>query len=293
MPALTLATVQLLTEEMGSCSANEGIAMNINHILLYVHEGAEPAIDVAIQLAKETDAKVTALHVIPYIQSSVSRIYVPDPTSIREQRQEARDRGISLQKVVEAQADAGDVALEFIITEGQVFDEIVRTAMYSDVTVINKSARHVTIELINDLLVHSGHPVVVVPDNMATANLGRHIVVGWKASPHAVRAVFAATELLRNASKVTIVEAWRAEPEAFQKTGQRLREHLATHGVQAETRSVDCDSEYEGLISACREVNADLLVVGASSHSRAREWIFGGMTHRLLDNVPLPLLLMN
>ncbi|MBT3701538.1 MAG: universal stress protein, partial [Alphaproteobacteria bacterium] len=45
------------------------------------------------------------------------------------------------------------------------------------------------------------------------------------------------------------------------------------------------------LMSAVRDENADLLVMGAYTRSRLRRLIFGGVTGDVLKNSPVPVLL--
>lgn len=52
----------------------------------------------------------------------------------------------------------------------------------------------------------------------------------------------------------------------------------------------DGNSEAEVLEDMARRQRADLLVLGASAHSKLRELFLGGVTHDLLDGAPVPIL---
>ncbi len=45
------------------------------------------------------------------------------------------------------------------------------------------------------------------------------------------------------------------------------------------------------LIETAKQLKAQYLVMGAYGHSRAREYLFGGVTRSLLNDSPIPLLL--
>jgi nucleotide-binding universal stress UspA family protein len=60
---------------------------------------------------------------------------------------------------------------------------------------------------------------------------------------------------------------------------------LATHGITARTEVLKADDESNRLIDFLSSANADLIVSGAYGHSRIREWVFGGVTRSLLDDV--------
>ena len=47
----------------------------------------------------------------------------------------------------------------------------------------------------------------------------------------------------------------------------------------------------EALLSAVRDENADLLVMGGYGHSRVRELILGGVTRHVLGNASVPVLM--
>jgi hypothetical protein len=70
-----------------------------------------------------------------------------------------------------------------------------------------------------------------------------------------------------------------------------LMEFLAWHGISAEHRKVSKDDSSVGaaIIKACAD--ADLLVMGAYTHSRLRQLILGGVTRHVLEHATLPLLM--
>ena len=70
--------------------------------------------------------------------------------------------------------------------------------------------------------------------------------------------------------------------------------NLAWHDVAATTLRLTPGPEgaAEALLTAAGE-RADLLVMGGYGHSRLREWVFGGVTERVLGNAPLPVLMMH
>jgi nucleotide-binding universal stress UspA family protein len=142
------------------------------------------------------------------------------------------------------------------------------------------SARHVSI---GDLVMRTGRPVLIVPQEAPVAPFNR-VVLAWKDTREARRAVVDALPLLTLAKKVTIVEI--ADENERTDVVERLDEvaaWLALHGVTADVRAVpsyrDDASCLEAILS---ELEADLVIAGAFGHSRMREWVFGGVTRGLL-----------
>jgi nucleotide-binding universal stress UspA family protein len=133
-----------------------------------------------------------------------------------------------------------------------------------------------------------GRPALVVPRGV-NALRAEHIVIGWKDSREARRAVRDAVPLLQQAMRVTIVEA--CGPHEEKAASNRLADvacYLMHHRVEANARVLqENGSGAEQLIEIAREEGADLLVTGAYGRSRLGEWIFGGMTRQLLAVSPI------
>ena len=82
-------------------------------------------------------------------------------------------------------------------------------------------------------------------------------------------------------------------PAARTRRGPDLQAYLALHDIHAEIatfRPID-KSVGAGLLAAAREFGADLLSMGAYSHSRLRQLILGGVTRHILENADLPVLM--
>ena len=80
------------------------------------------------------------------------------------------------------------------------------------------------------------------------------------------------------------------EPEP---TADELARSLAWHGIAAEARHVEQGSRRvrDILLAEAKAMAADLLVIGAYSHSRMRQMVFGGVTEHMLDHADLPVLM--
>ncbi len=134
-----------------------------------------------------------------------------------------------------------------------------------------------------------GRPTLVVPDGVNSLH-AEHVVIGWKDTREARRAVQDALPVLHEATRVTIVEICGPGEE---KTAlghiDDVARYLTRHRVNGGPR-VMLQKEGSGaaqLIRLARDEGADLLVAGAYGHSRLGEWIFGGMTRDLLATSPI------
>jgi nucleotide-binding universal stress UspA family protein len=134
-----------------------------------------------------------------------------------------------------------------------------------------------------------GRPVLVAPAAVTSLTAG-HVVVGWRDTREARRALQDALPFLLEAKRVTIVEICEKDQMASARHHiDDVVHYLARHRVKAEAR-VEVQSRGSGadqLIGLALDEGSDLLVAGAYGHSRLNEWVFGGMTRDLLTSSPI------
>lgn len=134
-----------------------------------------------------------------------------------------------------------------------------------------------------DLIMQAGRPVLLVPTLAHEPPLER-VMIGWKDTREARRAVVDALPLLRNATHVSLVEI-RSEEERF-ASEWRLAEvaaWLKRHGVDADCLSApSAGDDATALFALIQDRAIDVTVAGAYGHSRLREWVLGGVTRDLL-----------
>lgn len=133
------------------------------------------------------------------------------------------------------------------------------------------------------LIMQAGRPVLVVPPEVKLLN-ARHILVAWKDTREARRAVSDALPFLQAATDVTVVEIVEPSHEkAIRDSCEDVVAWLGRHDVCATAHTVISDYDSFGAFEGLLLQNAaDLIVAGAYGHSRLQEWIFGGVTRDLL-----------
>jgi nucleotide-binding universal stress UspA family protein len=144
-----------------------------------------------------------------------------------------------------------------------------------------------------ELVMTAGRPVLLAPPD-AKALRGETVVVAWKDTRESRRATADALPLLRRAGEV-IVQAV-CETDDDDCTGYQTADVAAAlkrHGVNARAAVVNARPAAvgEALRTAAEAAGADLIVAGAYGHSRAREWVFGGVTYDLIHRPPCFVLL--
>jgi nucleotide-binding universal stress UspA family protein len=137
-----------------------------------------------------------------------------------------------------------------------------------------------------DLVMQAGRPLFIAPDNVNWVDL-RSVLVAWKDTPEARRAVVASLPMLRKARDVTVAEIVEAG-ESRSAAVARVRDvvaWLSRHGVSASElvpdnkKDPDVTAQLDGIAA---DVGAGVVVAGAYGHSRFRELILGGVTQHLI-----------
>jgi nucleotide-binding universal stress UspA family protein len=264
-------------------------------VLLGRADTAAACLAAAGQIAPAYDP--TALDVL-HVRIDPERTVLPEEVLTERRRRdierEEAARAAALESAFAAwRQEAGPIAAAArrIAVTGDVVREIERYGHDADLVVLGQAPglRHLTDrEAIGAALFDSRRPVLLVPAGWQGA-LGRRIAVAWKPSAQASRAVMAALPILRRAAAVVVLKGGEDE-----ETGtDDIEALLAQQGVDAATHRFDPapSSVGEAMLREVHAHDADLLVMGAYSHSRIYELILGGATRFMLSHADLPLLM--
>ena len=214
----------------------------------------------------------------------------------------------------------GKVAMQAVVVPQIGLDRMIaRLTSYADLVFAAKpyGPGHTPLQVatLEAVLFGTGAPVIVVPDTGAgggadarsdsrsdmDADAGAaagkpygRIVVAWNETEAALAAIRGALPMLKAAAHVDIVmvDPPSHSPERSDPGGA-ITLMLSRHGVKAEvailSRSLPRVSDV--LARFALEHAADAIVMGAYSHSRLREAIFGGATRDMLEAAHLPLIM--
>ena len=254
----------------------------------------EARLEVARSLASRFEAALVGVHVMPEpvvslpIWEGGGGVYhLPEVIEAeRKANREARDRV----RAAFDRACGADPKVTWREAEGDPVRLLAAAAHASDLVVASRGGALGTAE---QLVTATGVPVLVLPPE-PPRDFGRVVLVAWKGSPEAARAVHDALPFLQHAAADRVVLCAVGE-EAAAGTGlDDAAAMLERHGVPAQPERVDqTDGRSTGeiLLAQAAAHGADLLVMGAYGHMRLRELIFGGATRHILCKAPLPVLL--
>jgi nucleotide-binding universal stress UspA family protein len=169
----------------------------------------------------------------------------------------------------------------FVGSHGRLFDVIVLGRPGRG----PKGPRMSTLEA---ALFESGRPVLISPPS-PRPDIGRNVLIAWNCSTEQARTIAFAMPILKRANRVVVltVEGGAAVPGP---TGQQLCHYLQLSGVPAKPLTVGLDGRLTGeaVLAHAKALGCDLLIKGAYTQSRMRQFIFGGTTRYILNNATLP-----
>lgn len=265
-------------------------------ILLHLDSSARAAerVKVARQVAEAFEAEVTgqpctlsALLRYPFALEAAAEAVSIMQSLDRESRDKAH--------AIFMRAAGGSPRLHWTEPMSDAPWSFARRALYADLLILGQpdpddpNAGELPPDFVPDVLVESGRPALMVPYAGPVDTVGSRVLIGWKETPEAARAVSAALPWLVRAQSVQAITFGEDADASLQS----LRAYLKAQGVDVAVQSGGPEEGEAGemLLSAAADMSADLLVMGCYGHSRAREWVLGGATRSLLRSMTVPVLM--
>ena len=172
--------------------------------------------------------------------------------------------------------------------------ELLRLASLSDLVFLGREPHwrefsRTGASLVGEIVCASRTPICVPGDSGPLDPFGT-AVIAWDGSVEAANAVREAIGLLKMASDARVIRFSEEKRTVFPDTS--LVEYLSRHGVHAmlETRVSRTDYAAD-LVDYASAARAAYIVMGGYGHSRASEFVFGGVTRELLRQCPITLVL--
>ncbi|QIJ76076.1 universal stress protein [Methylobacterium sp. NI91] len=251
-------------------------------------EASPDRVRLAAGLARRFDATLTgaAARQVP----APIPVRDADDTIAPEERNEAEVREILEQARALFERSAGDgIRTQWHAALAKPVTHLVEQARAADLVVVGRRGPgdEDTGGLVvppGPVLMEVGRPVLVVPPRLVQVK-GTRIVVAWKDTPEARRAVTAALPFLRDADEVFVATVG---DDAEHHGAEAVAGHLRRHGAPATPHLMrPVRQESDDILEFAQGRKADLIVMGAFGRSRLREWIFGGFTRDALERCPV------
>jgi nucleotide-binding universal stress UspA family protein len=173
-------------------------------------------------------------------------------------------------------------------------------ARYADLTMVgqpggDEATDALTEAVLEGVLFNSGRAAVVIPHGWTGGTFGRRILVAWDPVKEAARALGDALPFIAEAEAVTIAMV-DPEPDPRRygdEPGADLAAAVARHGVPV---TVDrLSGSIGGVADAIRDhariTGSDLIVMGGYGHAQWRQSLIGGVTHAMIRDTDVPILM--
>ncbi len=251
---------------------------------------------VAKSLARQHDAFLTALYITRPSDSlqhiagrGVSQVFLD------EAKESAERHAKELEQEFKDYCARQNIPNEWIVADGEHLEEMARHAHAADLLIVTRPQDEhledrVRPRLAEEVIMNSGLPVMVLPPEFKNDWTPKRILIGWKGTREAVRAVRDSLSILQEADEVMVGTVRPSAEDAISTL--EITKYLERQGIVAETIDLtEEDGAGRTLLSMASAHQCDLLVAGAYGHSRLREIFVGGVTRHLLRHSDMPLLL--
>jgi nucleotide-binding universal stress UspA family protein len=270
--------------------------MAIKDLLVHLDqsERSKVRLDIAIELAQRHNARLVGLFAQkgkPESSGLVSKWpnaeYVSAENSCR---------------VMFNEAIAGRVRAEWSDlnrgSDAAIVTGVTEFARYADLVILGQSNHrsddYVPSELIEQVVINSGTPALVIPYVGEFTSAFKRPLIAWNNSREAVHAIRDALPLLQNSDEAVIVSLDTRIDEA-NSSCSAIAEHLSLHGVKSTTDTlqiVDIGT-MDALLNRVSDCESDLLVMGGHGHIGFPFFTQGAGTRHILKTMTVPVVMSN
>ncbi len=258
---------------------------------------AEVRLAIAQGLARRHGAELNVLYgVVPTLLSTPwvsGEGMAAAASALAELDRDQRDRARALFDKALAQG-----SMTWIDGGTAPYHALLARALYADLLVLGQPDANdlktgaLPIDLVPGCIIDSGKPALLVPWAGRFQAAAATVLMAWKPTREAACALAASLPWLRDASLIHVAHRPEADDNSFDH-GAAMQHWLKAQGVLAPLRmhTLGPGEVGEALLSLAADVSAELLVMGCYGHSRAREWVLGGASRKVLASMTLPVLM--
>lgn len=263
--------------------------------ILQNEQDAERVLDCAIPLATRFQSHLIGIHAealpVPY----TSATGFPDTEFLQVSADMSRERADRLQTLFLKHIEDSGLSFEWRSLESFSGDSAltgissVRTADLI-IAAQRESGGDPSAD-VDTLVYDAGRPVLVVPHSGPLVTTFKHVLLAWNGSKEAARAAFDALPFIIEAEKtdILVIDPPDTLDESPEAAGAEIAAALSRHGATVSVSVLNSGgiSVDDVIQTRVVETGADLLVLGAYSHSWLRQLLFGGVTRTVLRTVPV------
>ncbi len=266
----------------------------MKNILLLIHddEGQEARYQAALDVTRALGGHLTCvdLTIIPEVMGD----YVDMGTGVLLVEEQADETRNAVR--MRARLEREDVPFDWSETTGFLSRTLEERSRLADLIVLSTDMDGEIFprmtDVIGELLVGTGKPVLAIPPNAKPLALDGRVMVAWDGSEDAEAALAAAVPLLTRAKTVIL---YYADDRSMGAPIEDAARYLSRHGIEPVIKKdpLGIDRVSSALLCEAEMGHHDLVVMGGYGHSRTLETIFGGATRSMLRKSKVPLLLVH
>lgn len=259
-------------------------------------ETATLTLAAAAEFALVNDAHLDAIALgvdqLPLDYSYMGAVVMPTLTDDAAKQATATESAMTA--AVIAQSPVLRAAVSQAITQiGTLTEFVAERARFADLVILSCPKAHdLDAESVLEAALFGGAaPVLLLPEGKKLPTKPARILIAWNNSREALTAVRYAMPLLLKAKTVDITIIGAIETEG--DPGAALCQMLVRQGVKAQVTVLakDMPRVTDVLRRHAVDTEADLMVMGAYTHSRLRESVLGGSTREILHGTQLAVLM--
>lgn len=268
--------------------------MALKNLMVHLDQGERTAarVHVAVALAHQHGARLVGVF---GQKAQAQRIGVVS-TWPSQAYTEARDAS----KAAFEKATAGLPQAEWVDinrgSDAELLRHITDLARHADMVVLGQhdaqGVTYVPEELVGEVILESGRPVLVLPYVGNFTEVGKHPLIAWNNAREAARALGDALPLIQGCDVAHVVSfAGRLDEGTTSCT--EVQRHLATHGIKAKTEVILVEDFgiMDLLLNRVSDREADLLVMGAHGNIGFPFESRGAGTRHILRHMTVPVLM--
>jgi nucleotide-binding universal stress UspA family protein len=247
--------------------------------------GAQSRVKLATALADRFASRLIGVAAHPISVPLYFEASVPGVASAIEIQEKAATREIAAAESIFRKIIATRNRTEWRHAHSLPSDFILQQARAADLIVASRPSTEedalapMTVDA-GDLVMNAGRPVLFVPPHVEYV-AAKTVLIAWKDTRESRRAVADSLPFLKGAEHVEVVSF-----DSNDHAAKDVVAYLGCHGVDARhfVQKPGSGSIADDLLRIADRETADLIVSGAYGHSRAREWMLGGVTRDLLNH---------
>ena len=266
-------------------------------ILLHIdHDPAMTArLQVALDIARSSNGHITCLQAVSY------EIFAPGDmygAAIAAAIPVIKENADNLRARIEKELEHEGVPWDWHFEYGMASQRLIEASTLADIVILGPadagmSGRSLS-SIIGEVVLNAPVPVLVVPADSGSFDVGAPMLVAWNGSPESAHALRAALPLLACSCQVTLASVIEAgQRDRFVLPSTEGAKYLSRHGIDCELVEIPRGEApiADMLFLAAEMRECSLMVMGAYGHTRLAELLLGRVTRKMLSVPRMPIFL--